>query len=76
MAELSFEIDDLSELKASKLESIPEEMLRAEEEEEITLPDLRHLHNEQRERVEGLLKDFKDLFQTRVGKKGAKVTPF
>ena len=41
-----------------------------------TLPDLRHLQNEQRERVEGLLKDFKDLFKTRVGKEGAKVTPF
>ena len=73
---LSFEIDDLSEHKGSKLEAIPEEMLRAEEEEEITLPDLRHLQNEQRERVEGLLKDFKDLFKTRVGKEGAKVTPF
>ena len=51
-------------------EATKEEMLPAEEEEEeITLPDLQHLKNEQRERVEGLLKDFKDLFKTRVGQK-------
>ena len=67
---LSFDIDDLSEWKGANIEAIPEEMLRAEE-EEIKLPDLRHLQNKQRERVEGLLKDFKDLFRTRVTKKGA-----
>ena len=72
---LSFDIDDLSERRGARIEAIPEEMLRAEE-EEIKLPDLRHLQNEQRERVEGLLKDFKDLFRTRVTKKGANVTPY
>jgi hypothetical protein len=72
---LSFDIDDLSERKGARIEAIPEEMLRAEE-EEIKLPDLRHLQNKQRERVEGLLKDFKDLFRTRVTKKGANVTPY
>ena len=74
-SKLSFEIDDLSERKGAKIEAIPEEMLRAEEEDE-KLPDLRHLQKEQRERVEGILKDFKDLFRTRVAKRGANVTPF
>ena len=50
-------------------------MLRAEEEDE-KLPYLRHLQKEQREGVEGILKDFKDLFRTRVVKKGAYFTPF
>ena len=71
---LSFDIDDLSERKGARIEAIPEEMLRAEE-EEIKLPDLRHLQNKQRERVKGLLKDF-NLFRTRVTKKGANVTPY
>ena len=63
---LSFEIGDLSELKGANIEATQEEMLRTGEEEELTLPDLQYLHNEQCERVKGLLKSFKNLFMTRI----------
>ena len=63
---LSFEIGDLSELKGANIEATQEEMLRTGEEEELTLPDLQYLHNEQCGGVKGLLKSFKNLFMTRM----------
>jgi len=63
---LSFEIGDLSELKGANIKATQEEMLRTGEEEELTLPDLQYLHNEQCGRVKGLLKSFKNLFMTRM----------
>ena len=50
-------------------------MLHAEETEDI-LPDLQHLSNRMRKRVEKILKEFKDLFKTVVSSRGASVTPF
>ena len=63
---ISFEIGDLSELKGANIKATQEEMLRTGEEEELTLPDLQYLHNEQCGRVKGLLKSFKNLFMTRM----------
>ena len=72
----SFEFEDeLSEKNGSKLEAIPEEMLRAKGLENI-LPDLRHITGPNGARIRKLLEDYKDLFKTVVSSEAARVTPF
>ena len=48
--------DDLLEKNGIKLEAIPEEMLRAEDPGE--LPDLRHLSESMKEKVQSLIEEY------------------
>ena len=72
----AFEDDDfISEKSGSKLEAIPEDMLR-QKEEENSLPNCEHLRGETRTQIQTLLTEFRDLFRSVVSEQSAGVNPF